>query len=78
MHVAPIHPILGFLKPRSVVTSQRLLSHFDSIPYPKLWLTLISRCHLLEHGGGIMYLLRVFSPWVKDKKQSYWAYNPNL
>ena len=48
-------------------------AHFNSVSYPKLWLTLISWCHLLEHGVSIIYLLGVFSPWVKDKKQNYWV-----
>lgn len=78
VHVALVHPILGLLRPKSMVASQGPLSHFDSISYPKLLLTMISLCHLLEHGGGIMYLLGVSSPWAKDKEQSYWAYNSSL
>ena len=61
-----------------MTASQKPLTHFNSVSYPKLWLTLISWCHLLEHGGSILYLLGVFSPWVKDKKQGYWVYGPNL
>lgn len=71
VHVFPIYPILGLLKPQSMVASQRLRSHFVSISYPKLWLTTMSWCHLLEHGGSIMYLLGVSSSWAKDKEQSY-------
>lgn len=50
----------------SMVASMGPLPH-NSISYPQLCLTVILWCHLLEHGGGIMYLLRGFGFWAKDK-----------
>jgi hypothetical protein len=63
----PIHPILGSTAPTYGDITGTCIS-FNSISYLEWWLTLFPGS-LLEHWGGIVYLLEVSCPWAKDKAQ---------